>query len=281
MTETVQQPVAASGGKTADRPVTRPGLWLISAATALVLLLWCFPSVWYTRADSTAGYAWLVPARKLTGWEFKETPVGKSAERQLVADELINGTLSPSGGGSPVQVFLANRYSEKPNDVGLFVHTPDRCWTEAGWRIEPIVPDHLELKVQGISMVFERRLFSISGHKELLYFGGLVGGQPVPYRLDYNLSVGARVALEKLGRSGGSQYRVVNGQFWRRIWDSFASRTQLFGPKQFVRISTELEAGGTGAADQRLQTALDQWLQSASYQDELRRWRSQPAKPAG
>jgi hypothetical protein len=93
--------------------------------------------------------------------------------------------------------------------------------------------------------------------------------------------VGARVALEKLGRSGGSQYRVVNGQFWRRIWDSFTSRTQLFGPKQFVRVSTELEAGGFAEADQRLVAALDQWLQSASYEDELRWWRSRPAQPAG
>ncbi len=280
MSETNPQLPGPSPQPVVGDQTMRRGVWLVVAAAAMVLLLWFFPSFWYTHADASQGYSWLVPRQSIAGWQYKELPVSKSAERQLVADETFSGAFTAKEEPAPVHVFLANRYSEKPNDIGLFVHTPDRCWTESGWVIQPIAPDYVQLRVHGIPMMFERRLFVGGEHQELVYFGGLVGGQPVPYRMDYNLSVGVKVALQKLGRSGGAQFRAVDTRFWGRIWDSFLSRRQLFGPKQFIRISTPVEGDGLPAADHRLVVMLDQWLEVANYEQELQRWQSKPKKAA-
>jgi hypothetical protein len=128
--------------------------------------------------------------------------------------------------------------------------------------------------VHGVKMTFERRVFVGGGQKELVYFGGLVGGQPLPYRLDHNLSVGMRFASTEAvkGKSRGFLSRAVDQRLWGRVWDGFASRRQLLGPKQFIRLSTPLPGGDAGAADQLLRNFLESWLEPVDYESELAAW---------
>jgi len=252
--------------------------WLIGVFCLAVAGCWLFPRFWYVAKGSGQNLFWLAEQTNLPGWQYREVPVAQSAEKTLVADSLVSGEFSrPSG--EVVQVFSAKRYVEKENNIGLFVHTPDRCWTEAGWKIEPVQPDCVEISVHGRKLLFERRLFAAKTERQLVYFGGLVGGQPLPYRLDHNLSVGLRSALRSTGGRHGTALRASDKRFWERVWDSFVSRQPLLGPKQFVRLSTPVHGADLAPADRLLTEFLAQWLTPSDLQKEMQAWRQ--AKPSG
>ncbi|MBI3416393.1 MAG: exosortase-associated EpsI family protein [Verrucomicrobia bacterium] len=239
--------------------------------SALILLCWSFPDFWYTQSGRAQDFVWFSENDRLNGWTFRSVPVAESAEKILVADRLINGEFFNEK-KEIVRVFSAKRYQENQNEIGLFVHTPDRCWTESGWQIEPAVPDVVALSIHGVPLQIERRIFVYEGHRELVYFCGLVGGQPLPYRLDHNLSVGLKHQLRTAIDKTGTTLRAADSRLWRRVWDSFVSRQPFLGPKQFLRVSSSLAAGSDAEADRRLQEFLPRWLQPADYEQERRAW---------
>jgi hypothetical protein len=247
------------------------GLGPVAFLTLVVLGLWAFPTFWYTQTDPRTGHFWLTEQTNLTQWAFREIPVSKSAEALLVADRLISGEFD-DGHDHVVRVFSAKRYAESGNEIGLFVHTPDRCWTESGWKMQPVQPEYKSLTVHGVELLFERRVFTSGAQPELVYFAGLVGGQPLPYRLDHNLSVGMKHALHTAQDSTGTTLRASDKRFWQRVWDSFVARRPLIGPKQFLRISTPVHHGDVEAADMVLESFLPQWLATSDYRQELVDW---------
>ena len=242
----------------------------------LVLALWQFPRFWYTKTDAALGRHWLSESTNITGWTFREIPVSKAAEAVLVADRLTSGEFT-SPDGKTVRVFSAKRYAESGNEIGLFVHTPDRCWTESGWTMSPVQPEYRELDVHGIRLRLERRVFVAGAQSELVYFAGLVAGQPLPYRLDHNLSVGMKHALRVAKDGTGTTLRASDRRFWGRIWEAFVARRPLNGPKQFIRVSTAAANGELDTADQVLERFLPEWLASVDYEKEIAAWRSKGA----
>lgn len=240
--------------------------------SAAILICWGFPHLWYTHADPAKQYFWLSEQHALKGWTYTEEPVGKSAEAILVADQLISGQFT-NDASQAVHVFFAKRYEEKQNEIGLFVHTPDRCWTESGWRIEPATPDVIKLAVHGVDLQFERRIFAGGGGRELVYFCGLTGGQSLPYRLDHNLGVAQRYQMRASADKRGAALRASDSQLWTRVWESFASRRPLLGPKQFVRLSTPLGTQSVAEGDRLLQQFLVMWLLKGDFQSELQAWK--------
>jgi hypothetical protein len=255
----------------------RKRIWIVpSILTAIVAALWAFPSFWYVQRGE-GKLIWFGEKTDLPGWKFATVPVGESAEKLLVADHIVNGEfLGPEQ--ADVRAFSAKRYAEKANEIGLFVHTPDRCWVEAGWQIEPTAPDAREIELYGAKIPVERRVFAAGGNRELVYFFGLVGGRPLPYRLDHNLSVGMRSTLrdttekESAARTDKSMARASDAHFWERLWDSFKGRREFTGPKQFVRISTPIRSEDIGIADKCLEKFLEQWLVPADYESERAHW---------
>jgi hypothetical protein len=233
-----------------------------------LLALWGFPVLWYTKTGANTQSIWLTEGKEVQGWSFVPIPIGESAEALLVADTIFNGEFRRED-GQKIRAFSAKRYKESPNEIGLFVHTPDRCWTYAGWKMERTHPDSREVALHGVRVLFERRIFSVEGQRELVYFGGLVGGQPLPYRLDHNLSVGLRRSLHGLKNESDTALQASDSHFWTRVWDSFANRRRLLGPKQFVRISVPLSGIDAREADALLTGFLLQWLQPVPYAEEL------------
>jgi hypothetical protein len=260
----------------APKLVDGKSLWGIAGLGVLVVLLWVFPRLWYRGSDPGQTYVWLKETNQIPGWKHKDIPVAEAAEKLLSADQLICGEYQRDSGTERVMVFSAKRFSEHANDIGLFVHTPDRCWTQAGWKHEATDPDHVEVDIRGVRMVFERRVFVAGGRaeRELVYFGGLVGGQPLPYRLDHNLSVGQRHALGKARDRTGTTLRASDRLLWTRVWDAFVHRRALLGPKQFLRVSTSIGAGDPAAGDRLLVEMLGRWLSPVDYQAELNAWRN-------
>jgi hypothetical protein len=234
---------------------------------ALIGVVWGFPRFWYTKTDTAAVTQWLQVRTNIAHWKFRDIAVDKSAERLLVADRLHNGEFIPVSTnrrpGLPVRVFAAWRLKEDPREIGLFVHTPDRCWVQSGWSIESTAPEIVQTPVHGRDLAFERRIFQFHGQRELVYFTGLVGGQTLPYRLDHNLSVSRRVVAA--GAQDKDRVQKANrwndSLLWQRVMESFASRRPLLGPKQFLRISTPLDDGDLAAADRRIREFLPLWLE--------------------
>jgi hypothetical protein len=252
-------------------PAERRRIWIVPAVLcACVAALWVFPEIWYSKHGAEQA-VWFAERSEIPGWKYTEEPVSESAERILVADRTINGEFR--SGERAVRVFSAKRYEEKANEIGLFVHTPDRCWVESGWTIEPVAPDVVEVIVHGVRLTMERRLFNLRGERELVYFCGLVGGQALPYRLDHNLSVGMRTALKERQDTAGAAARVSDMHFWKRLGTSFASRRALDGPKEFIRISTPVN-GDLAEADELLREFLGQWLVEGNYQQERASFRA-------
>jgi hypothetical protein len=237
-------------------------------------VLWRFPGFWYTEKGKGDG-TWFAERAQIEGWNFEPLPISASAERVLVADRTVNGEFRR--GEEAVRVFSAKRYIENPNEIGLFVHTPDRCWVEGGWKIERITPEVIEVKVHGVPLRMERRLFLFGNNRELVYFCGLVDGRALPYRLDHNLSVGIRSG-DGINQTDGTSRRASDLHFWQRLWDSFESRRGFSGPKQFVRISTPIRGDDLAEGDNRLREFLSLWLSPGDFIEERAEFRRMAAR---
>lgn len=250
--------------------------WIVPSVLGVaVVVLWIFPSIWYVRGG-TGDKVWFVEQTEMPGWNFEEMPISAAAERTLVADRTMNGEFRDEV-GVPIRVFSAKRYVENPNEIGLFVHTPDRCWVEGGWKIESTETGVQEVTVHGVPLQLERRIFDFRGNRELVYFCGLVDGRVLPYRLDHNLS-------GKLRRESGTRAAgfAKDTHFLTRLWESFTSRRELSGAKQFVRISTPLRGEELEDADLRLTEFISSWLVPGDYAEERERWaasRKEKKKP--
>jgi hypothetical protein len=241
---------------------------------ALVGLTWAFPRFWY-RSENAGPKHWLAERTEVPGWKYRPVPVDESAEKVLVADRMVNGIFTNST-GSQVYVFSAKRFEEKANEIGLFIHTPDRCWVQIGWRLDPkTAPDYKEITLHGANVQVERRIFEYRGRRELVYFFGLQAGAPLPYRLDHYLNGALRAGGRKTERT---RVQATDLHFWRRLWDSFRGRQEFRGPKQFVRISTNVSADGESAADARLEGFLQQWLTPSDFNEEKKQWQIAAAK---
>lgn len=257
----------------------RPIVLCAAIFALLVAALWAFPQFWYRRAPSSAPKLWLTGQTNLAGWTFKETPVAAQQEAVLDADRTLCGEFTR--GTEMVQVFTAKRFSDDLNEIGLFVHTPDRCWVGAGWKLKASQPEYVEIDLQGTKAIFERRIFVWrNGEEVLVYFGGLSAGESLPYRLDHNLSIAQKSQITAATTPSNARPSPIDARFWGRIWDAFATQTQTRGPKQFIRIATTLRRSET-EGDERLKKVLQEWLQPGDYAAELQAWRSSRPKGKG
>jgi hypothetical protein len=250
----------------------RAALRLVLPFAAVVALLWLFPTVWYRGGADQDNFCWFAEQSDIKGWSFKDTPISKAAEAVLVGDRMVSGEFTRED-GAKIRVFSAKRYSKKENEIGLFSHTPDRCWTAVGWRIEPTEPDVVERAIHGVRVLLERRIFSVNGQRELVYFGALVGGKALPYRLDQYYSAGRKRTEAGGGDTSATWLRLKQARVWSWAWDSFKNRTPLSGPQQFLRISTPVSGAETNAADELLTGFLEKWLAPADYSAELAQWK--------
>ncbi len=239
----------------------------IMLLTVGLAILWQFPTYWYAGHDDESTYEWFQLNEEIPGWTFIEEPVGDAAEAVLAADKMSNGTYKNEV-GHLVRTFSAKRYKEKENAVGLFSHTPDRCWTNTGMVIERMAPYFLEMEIDGVKMVLERRVFSIGPLKELVYFGALVGGEALPYRLDQYFASGLVSEDGAKDDRQGSLDRLVSSRVWSWALESFVKRARLAGPQQLIRVSTPVK-DSVEEADERLSGFLQQWLTVIPYEEDL------------
>lgn len=245
----------------------------ILALSLAVLLVWLFPPIWYSKTDPNQECVWLAEQGQVPGWQYKDLPLSDAAEAALAADKIVNGEFTKQD-KAVVRVFSAKRYSDTQSAFDMFSHTPDRCWTSVGWRLEPTTPDAVELNLYGIPLLLERRIFVNGPRRELVYFGALVGGQPLPYRLDQYRTIAIRRSTRPSTGILGKMFSAMDARFFSWPWTSFVKRRPLYGPKQFIRVSTPIEGTRAGEADAALREFLLRWLSRTDYRRELEQWQT-------
>lgn len=255
-------------------PPPRPErVYLTAAVLCVAILSVClFPRFWYSKTDPLEGYFWLAEQVRIPDWQYQELPLSLAAEAVLAADKTVNGQFEQDG-RTVVRVFSARRYSEQESQFDMFSHTPDRCWTSVGWKVEPAAPEFVELSLQEVALKLERRIFATRTHRELVYFGALVGGQPLPYRLDPHLSIGLKRGEQSNPGMFGKMLGAIDARFFSWPWKAFVSRRPLNGPKQFIRVSTPIFGDDVNNADRVLTEFLPHWLVPEDYNQELGQWR--------
>jgi hypothetical protein len=211
---------------------------------------------------------WFGENERVDKWTYRDIPVAQSAEAVLAADHIANGDFQGVD-ASRVSVYSAKRYGKKDNEIGLFSHTPDRCWTIVGWKLEKVEQDCENLTIHGVPILFERRIFTFNGRRELVYFTSLVGGKPLPYRIDQYLASSRQKTKATQDDTASTWLRLAQGRLWGWARESLKNRTPLFGPQQFVRISTPIESGDVKAADARLKTILPKWMVLTNFNAEV------------
>jgi len=101
---------------------------------------------------------------------------------------------------------------------------------------------------------------------QLVYFGALVGGEAVPYRMNYFKAISDSGAGSQAGQHLA---RVTDLRFWGTILNSFRSRKSLQGPSHFIRVSTSATPDDPGRGDQVLSNFLMDWMRRGSFKDEF------------
>lgn len=214
---------------------------------------------------------WFDERSEIKGWDFVRFPISETAENLLLADKIVNGEFRAPN-GKVVRIFSAKRYVDNPNEIGIFVHTPDRCWIEGGWSLTPLQNHVQKVIINGVEIRFERRLFKLGDSEELVYFCGMVNGQQLPYRLDHHISIASRNSDAK-ARTGAIA-QMSDRHFFFRLWESFTSRSNLSGPKHFIRISTPVRGARLEDCDLTLQQFLSLWLTNGHFENEHTLFRS-------
>lgn len=250
-----------------DRP-TSPHTVLIVIASLIALLAaaWIFPLLWYEKPKGD--FFWLAENSGMPGWRFEAVPLSQEESDKLNVDRAVNQIVTSSG-QLQVRAFSTKNYTATTGAKGIFHHNPDVCWSGAGWKLMAIQPESIAVKIAGKDILFERRCFSFQGQMQLVYFGALVGGNAVPYRMNYFKAVGDTGSMTDADMQLA---RVGDRRFWSTILNSFRSRKSLQGPSHFIRVSTSVKSDDLGRGDQVLNDFLKDWLRRASFKDEFEQW---------
>lgn len=237
--------------------------------TILVILVvgcYVFPSLWYQGEPPKDRMFWLKEQLAPAGWAFEPIPVPAVAESSISADRYFSGVFR-NASGSAVTVFTAKVFEDSGSGMKIFAHTPDTCWPTVGWRQVPIEPSYIEMELHGKNVVFERRLYRAGTRSELVLFGALVGGKPLPYRLNHWQSY-SQVVAESGTNANLLTSRFFQKETWQLVVNSFRTQRPLEGAKHFIRLSTAAQLDSLQQADTLLREFLRVWLMPGSFIDD-------------
>ena len=139
----------------------------------------------------TQNLASSIPA-EISGWTVRDVPLGATeflsgeVEKVLNYDDVVNREYVR--GGDVFGVYVAYWSAGKMPTQVVASHTPDRCWTENGWRCVDMKFKHLE-ELDGVNLQpAEWRLFEppAGGQPTYVLYWCLVGGRAYDYGARFN-----------------------------------------------------------------------------------------------
>jgi Protein of unknown function (DUF3485) len=210
---------------------------------------------WFNRPQKNQENLITLVRTNLGGWNFQEIPVGETVERQLGTTKTLNGKYTNSK-QERISVFVAEWPSTAHSGMESLGHTPDICWTAAGWEYSTV--DYLptpKIKINGIEILPTVRLFKspIESRLELACWWTTINGQV--YEIDFPSQ--NQLAIRQHEKSFAEYLgRAKWGKFFIH---SIASRLKSNHQKQIIRISTEADSD-LQLATERLSCFLGEWI---------------------
>lgn len=164
------------GGNTATRALG----WGL-AASLLLAVWWQFRQTIAAEAHPrTSSLAELLPGT-VSGWETADEAVADTEEMKRAVAEMLN-----------YDEAILRTYRQKDRTVSVYIaywrparfhprlvaqHTPDVCWTGAGWRMSDAAQLIVPLGFGGQTVPGESRVFEQGGQRLKVAYWHLVGGR--------------------------------------------------------------------------------------------------------
>jgi hypothetical protein len=180
------------------------------------------------------------------GWSYRDVPLGPNeflsneAEKVLNFDDVVNREFS--GGGRSFGVFAAYWSAGKMPTQLVASHTPDRCWTENGWKCTEMRFRQSKAFEDGELQPAEWRRFEPpnGGVPVYVLYWHLVGGRAYNYGGHFNAVPDPlhwwKSALQQVLVGSREQYfiRITSSEPIESLWDN----------KGFVELIHGLKALG-------------------------------------
>lgn len=196
----------------------------------------CTAWAWFNVAPPSSGARYrLSISTNISGWRFEPGSLNARVLETLGTTNLLNGTFHGPN-GERISIFLGEWLAAGNHELSVVAHTPDVCWTSAGWTPSTAgYGNSMDLAVAEETIPFEVRAFRPpnSGTEELTLWCTLVNGQP--YReldryplIESNLPESNAVASRSSRRLAASY-----------LLNALKNRTAGSGEKQFIRLSVQ------------------------------------------
>jgi len=125
------------------------------------------------------------------GWASESLPLGsseatsESALKLLNLDEFVQTRYTWRG--REITVYVAYWRPGKMDTRFVMMHTPDVCWVRNGWKKEEF-RDSTKLDLNEFDVIpAQYRIFSVNGHREMVYFWLLVNNKLYDYSRKSNI----------------------------------------------------------------------------------------------
>lgn len=196
----------------------------------------CAAWAWFNVAPPppTHAYRFLIKTN-LPGWRFEPIPLNAKVIETLATTNLLNGTFHDSH-GERISIFLGEWRANRGHELSVVAHTPDVCWTRAGWTaITAEFGNSMDLAIAEETIPFEVRVFRPpnGGPEELTLWCTLVNGQP------YGELDRFHPAQAQPEDSGDLASRTSRRLAASHLLNALKTRTTGTGEKQFIRLSVE------------------------------------------
>jgi EpsI family protein len=194
------------GGKTAARALG----WSL-AASLMLAVWWQFrPTIAVEAHPRTSSLAELLPGA-VPGWETADEAVADTEEMKRAVVEMLN-----------YDEAILRTYRQKDRTVSVYIaywrpakfhprlvaqHTPDVCWTGAGWRMSDVAQLIVPLGFGGQTVPGESRVFEQGGQRLKVVYWHLVGGR-VYHAANAQGVTFLRYLLDDLRRGQREQYFI-------------------------------------------------------------------------
>lgn len=164
----------------------------VSLGGATAVLLFAMGLLWRGHSQIKAKHPGktgdLIPAAAgLSGWSVKDAPIADTPEMQRRVDDVLNYDDASyriyTRGDLRISVYLAYWRPGKMLVRSIAHHTPDVCWTLAGW--ECIERNTLKSGDQRMGVGVghtEHRVFKAHGQTEHVVFWHIAGDQIISYQ---------------------------------------------------------------------------------------------------
>lgn len=249
-----------------------PVLCSLGIFVACIVASWAWFNLSKTTLDLTSlgssEAIWLSNKAEVSGYTYQAESLSRSVLDELWTTNVLNGLFQNLSNETSIRVYFASWKSSKVRKLASLFHTPDWCWSGAGWKFsDQGQPSQVQLQIRSQTLPFECRIFQSPDRKrlELVVWSALVRGKIVPEAA--NLTTQANLKQGFAERISDTAWRTfflrvakANARFSTDILIERAGVSRFGIAQQVVRLSTAVTGTWTDSLA-LLEAFLTEWIE--------------------